>query len=163
KAGWALDQNRFDAAFRLFEQARRLDPNCLEARNGMDLVQRFRDGKLDPKKFREELRRRFRLGAGDKGGRVDAGRHRPPDPAERRLRAEADRKVEDPLAPPEARDTPLADVKARRAVADQQATALVNDTIRQANRLVQTDPDAAGELLKRTRDGIQNNPDLSPQ
>src|SRR5262249_37608633 len=36
-------------------------------------------------------------------------------------------------------------------------------TIRQANSLVQTDPDGAQELLKQTRDGVLSNPDLSPR
>jgi tetratricopeptide (TPR) repeat protein len=55
----------------------------------------------------------------------------------------------------------LGDVKARIAVAEQQQTRVVEDAIRAATRLVETDPNGARELLKRTLDGVRNNPDIS--
>src|SRR5262249_5276097 len=48
KAAWALDQNKFDPAWRLLKEAEALDPNCKEAKAGLEMVQKFRDGKLDP-------------------------------------------------------------------------------------------------------------------
>ena len=39
---------------------------------------------------------------------------------------------------------------------------MVNEAIRQANRLVRSSPDEAYELLKRTLDGLRGNADLQP-
>ena len=77
--------------------------------------------------------------------RVDAG-HKGVRIARQKILAQMDKK-DDPLAPPERPGDALQDVKARQAVADQQAAGMINDTIRQANRLVQTDPDAARVAL----------------
>jgi tetratricopeptide (TPR) repeat protein len=63
--------------------------------------------------------------------------------------------------PPPAQADVLGDVKARQAVAEQQQTRIVDEAIRSANRLVESDPNGARELLKRTIDGVRNNPDIS--
>jgi hypothetical protein len=50
---------------------------------------------------------------------------------------------------------------ARQAVADRQARGQVGTAIRRAYLLVPTKPDEAVDLLKRTRDDVRNNPDVS--
>ena len=55
KAGWAVQEKKFDAAFKLFGQAREVDPGSQEAKNGMDLVQKMREGKLTPEQLQEQV------------------------------------------------------------------------------------------------------------
>src|SRR5262249_41884853 len=51
--------------------------------------------------------------------------------------------------------------RARIQVAEQQQTQAVDEAVREANRLVQTDPNAARDIVKRARDSVLNNPDLT--
>src|SRR5207302_4921713 len=48
-----------------------------------------------------------------------------------------------------------------QAVEDQRNADLVEDAAREAGRLLRTNPDAARDLLKRTRESVVDNPDLS--
>src|SRR5262249_46956920 len=75
--------------------------------------------------------------------------------------ADGDDKKDDPPAPKE--KDPLDDVKARRAIAGQQATGEVNDAIRRANRLVGENPDLAYQDLKQLREDVKGNTDLDPK
>jgi tetratricopeptide (TPR) repeat protein len=157
KADWALQKDRLDAALRLFQQALELDPNAVEAKNGIRVTEGLRDGKLNRRDLREMLKPK----AGDRVARLQGDGRVVHLNAEQL--AQADARRQEPLAPPVAPPDPLAEVRARQAVADQQATQVVNDAIRQARRLVETDPDGAHDLLKRTLDGVRNNPDISPR
>ncbi len=164
-AEWALDQNKFDAAWKLFKQAEDLDPTCKEARVGQDLVQKLRDGKIT----RDALKKKL---AGEPGakdlirfenGQVVHVARANQEPAEKEAPAKNNPPVNNPPAnlPPPLGGDQLANVKALQAVADQQASQLVEDTIRQASRMVQSVPDDAHDLLKRTLDSIRNNPDIT--
>src|SRR5262249_27120909 len=55
----------------------------------------------------------------------------------------------------------LEDQKRRQAVEDQRSTQQVEENIRQANRMLRSDPDGAMDLLRRTLDNARGNPDLS--
>jgi tetratricopeptide (TPR) repeat protein len=174
KAEMALDQGLYAAATKLYKQAMDVDPNSVEARSGARVAHDMQElmekvveeqakapanKRLKAQEVREEVRKRYRdtikfaknddqvlrLGAGTAVVRMEQD---PPAPAA------------PPLAPPVAPDQ-LADVKARREVAEQQQQRVAEDAIRQATRLVETDPNGARELLKRTLDGLRNNPDIS--
>src|SRR5262249_29277946 len=65
------------------------------------------------------------------------------------------------LAPDVDKRDIIKEVENRRAVAEQQASQIVDEAIRRAGRLVQTNPDDARDLIRRTQDGVRNNPDIS--
>ncbi len=166
KAQWALREDKFDAASRLFNQALEIDPQDGEAKNGSKMVQKLRDGKLTLEQIRKEVQPTkgetiVRIGAQGKKIRVPVAQ----------VPVEKDA-PEKPVLPAPAPNGPVAGInegdilketEARRAVADQQATQTVDEIIRNANRLVTRDPDGAYEMLKRILDTTQTNPDLSPK
>ena len=163
KAEWALREDKFDAASRLFNQALEIDPQDGEAKNGSKLVQKLRDGKLTLEQIRKEVQPTkgetiVRIGAQGKKTRVPVAQ----------VPVEKDA-AEKPVLPAPAvvgginEGDILKETEARRAVADQQATQTVDEIIRNANRLVTRDPDGAYEMLKRILDTTQTNPDLSPK
>jgi tetratricopeptide (TPR) repeat protein len=158
KADWALEKDKLDVASRLFQQALDLDPNAVEAKNGLNIVEQLRDGKIT----KEKLQERIKLNRGDQMVRIGGDGQQVRLDAEQLAQAEKkDAPPPPPLAPAEG--NPLAEVQARRAVAEMQATQVINDAIRQARRLVETDPDAAHDFLKRTLDNVRTNPDISPR
>src|SRR5262249_25184308 len=68
-----------------------------------------------------------------------------------------------PDAPPGDPDRKaLDDFRARKQIAAQQATVMVREAIRQAERLVRLNPDEAYTLLKQTLEGVRDNIDLEP-
>lgn len=165
KAQWALREDKFDAASRLFNQALEIDPQDGEAKNGSNMVQKLRDGKLTLQQIRKEVQPAkdetiVRIGAQGKKIRVPVAQ----------VPVEKDG-AEKPVLPAPAQAPAaginegdiLKETEARRAVADQQATQTVDEMIRNANRLVTRDPDGAYEMLKRILDSTQTNPDLSPK
>ncbi len=180
KAEWAMDLDKFDSAFKLFKQVQELDPGCKEAQLGMDLVQKLRDGKitraqvkdniLKPKGGGKEMVAQIKNGQVVRVARADnvpagvgaaAPGNKPglPDnPA-----AQGDIRKDLKAGQNPEGDALLKDAKARQAVADQEARHNVDEAIRKANRMVQTVPDDAHDLLKRTLDGVRNNPDLNVQ
>ena len=165
KAEWAIDENKLDAAWKLFKQAELLDPHSKEAKVGMGLVQDLRDGKVK----RADLQRKFDRDGKDLIARVD-NNGKVVRQAREELLAKADKNAPKDLDPvpaaPNFDNAPaqadiLRDVKARQAVADQLAAQLTDEAIRRANRMVQTAPDDAHDFLKRTLDSVRNNPDIS--
>jgi tetratricopeptide (TPR) repeat protein len=151
KAEMALDQNKLEHALNLYKQVRHFDPHSAEAKGGVALVERMRDELAKDRKLNiQALRKQIaRETESDQLVRVDK---------EGRRMHQAPRQ---PLAPTVPQNNPINEVKARQAVADQQATALVNDAVRQANRALRADPDGALDFLKRTLDGVRNNTDVS--
>jgi hypothetical protein len=160
QANWALEFDNLGAAHELFARAHKIDPNDAEADAGMKIVEKLRAGLLTKKQLREALAKRGEKTV--KGEKVEFARD---------LLAQADAKEEkQPAAapgaggaeaPPAGRDDFLRQEKARLAVEEQRIIGVVGDAERQARRLLPTDPDAAHDLLKRTLDGIRNNPDLT--
>jgi hypothetical protein len=153
KADWALEQKKFDVAVRLFQQAQKADPTSQRARAGQKLAENLRDGKVTSAQLAEQVKAK----AGDIT-RIENGRVI--KLSEEQLFADPEKK-DNPLAPDQGGRDPQAEVRARQEVADQQARGIVDDAIRQAQRLVQTDPDAAHDFLKRTLDGVRSNPDIT--
>ena len=58
KAYWALEEDQIDPAFKLFQQAQRLDPHCVEAAAGIDIVAQIRDGKLTKEQLFQQVKER---------------------------------------------------------------------------------------------------------
>ena len=159
KAYWALDEDRLEPACKLFKQAKELDPHSQEAKTGLELVQQIRDGKLTKEQLFDEIKRQ-KKGHGKDGAFRDADRD-----SLRGLLARADlakREIVKAAAADDgaARDI-LKDQEARQAVANQQATQLVDEAIRRANIKVQVKPAEAVQDLKQTLEDIRNNPDVS--
>jgi hypothetical protein len=151
KGEMALEQDKLDAAGKLFDKALQFAPHSARAKGGVSLVEKMKSGK----KKRSDMLAELRLNAASRevvrllpGKRVI------------NVLADGDEKPDAAAAPPE-RD-PLEDVKARRAIAEQQANAVVEEAVRQASRLVRSSPDEAYELLKRTLDGVRANDALTP-
>ncbi len=153
KAELCLEQNHLDAAQKLYEQAKQLAPHSPSAKGGILLVEKMRTGK----KTRQEMLDELRLNATKRELALINGTGK-----FRRIEVSAEAQEEQqPNAEDPPRD-PIDDVKMRRQIAIEQANLSVNEAIRQANRLVRTDPDAAYELLKRNLDGVRSNTDLEP-
>jgi tetratricopeptide (TPR) repeat protein len=159
QAEWALEKKKFDAAQRLYERALQADPTSTRAIAGLQLVRDLRSGK----KTLDEVKKLLEVKKGDivRYKKVDEkwGGNFIKQPVEQ-IFADPDKK-EQPIAPDQAEKNRLNDVKARQAVVDQEQTGIVNEAIRQANRMVVTRPDDAHEFLKRTLDGVRTNPDIS--
>jgi tetratricopeptide (TPR) repeat protein len=177
KAELALDQGMYSAALQLYRQATQIDPSSVDARTGVSIAERLQhlmervheeQAKLPAQKrlhgdqVPQEVRKRFReeMNFG-KGGeqivRVAANGTVRVEVAEQAPAAAPAA----PTLPAPAQPDILADVKARQAVAEQQQTVTAEQAIRTANRLVETDPNGARELLKRTIESVRNNPDVS--
>jgi tetratricopeptide (TPR) repeat protein len=166
QAEWAVEKKKYDVAQRLYKQALEADPTSVRAKAGLRIVEDLRSGKIkfdDLKnlvKFKKDAKYGFinpdtpklELGGGGKVVQVDA----------EKLFADPDKPDNQPLAPDKAnQDRILQDVKARQQIVAQEQTQIVNDAIRQANRLVRTRPEDAHDFLKRTLDDVQNNPELT--
>ncbi len=160
QAEWALEKKKFDAAERLFQQALKADPTSERAKAGLLLMEDLRTGK---RKI-EDLKNAFKYKKGDKIARIT-----PEAPKGTTVRLDAEQLFADPdkkdapppLAPDVADQNRINEIRARQAIVDQQQKEIVDDAVRQANRMVRTQPDDAHDFLKRTLDGVRTNPDLS--
>ena len=157
KAEWALREDKFDAASRLFNQALDIDPQDPDAKNGAKLVEKLRDNKITIQQLKKDVQPKqgetvVRLGAQGKKSLVPVAQI-PTEPE----------KAKQLPKPDIAQDDLLKEIESRRAVADQAATQNVDELIRRANRMVTTSPDEAVEVLKRILESTQTNPDISPK
>jgi hypothetical protein len=158
QAEWALEEKKFDAAAKLFEAAHKLDPHDPEARAGVDIVTKLRDGKLTWAQIEERLKPK----ADDTVLHIEKGKKA----RRERLLAlaqarDADQKPEAPIAPAEPPADILKEAQQRQAVEDQRMSQVVDQAVRDASRTLLTSPDDAHEQLKRALDGVRNDPDLS--
>jgi hypothetical protein len=154
QAEMAIQGKKLEHAQQLFDQALQLDPVDSEALAGRDVVEKLKDGKLTQKDIDAQLRKAeqnvVRIDKDDKAGakaksnRID-------------LVALAQKQEQ----PPQPGQDLLQDQKRRQAVEDQRSSQQVEETIRQAGRMLRTDPEGAQELLRRTLENIRTNPDLS--
>jgi len=156
---------KLDAAAKLYERVKQLDPNNTEAAGGLALVERFRQGKVTHEQLRDQiLKDTTRVGIGkedkEQSAKVQARKERLV-----RLLQDAETKAaqdkEKDLAPPTDPNTLLKQEKLRVAVEEQKVTELVDDALRQSRQLLQKDPEAARDLLRRTLDSVRDNPDLT--
>ena len=84
---WALGENRYDVALRLFDQARQVDPHNPEAQALVEVVQQLKDGKLTKEELREHLKTRWETKSVQVGRfwlrRMTTDRRRPLQPPRR--------------------------------------------------------------------------------
>jgi tetratricopeptide (TPR) repeat protein len=158
QAEWALEEKKFDAAVKLFEAAHKLDPHDPEARAGIDIVTKLRDGKLTWAQIEERLKPK----ADDTVLHIEKGKKA----RRERLLAlaqarDAEQRPEAPIAPAEPPADILKEAQQRQAVEDQRMSQVVDQAVREASRTLLTNPDDAHEQLKRALDGVRNDPDLS--
>jgi hypothetical protein len=181
QADEALNLNNLDAAQKLFKQAELFDPEDPEAKTGAKLVDVLKHKKLTKDDLIQQMtpkaddqvtviKHAKESSKGKTSGSIDVLSFERPEKASNQvhrgtrqdllamaeLRQPA--KGADAGAPPV---DPLEDVKRRQLAEDQRVRALIDESIRRANSALTSDPDAAHESLKRTLDGIRNNPDLS--
>ena len=159
KAYWALEEEQVDASFKLFQQALRFDPHCVEAAAGLDIVAQIRDGKITKDQLFQQLKEQEKK-AGVKAPPTRQGKLERDDNGV--LVAMANPLRED-LRRVDAPNDPLAQQIARQEVANQQATQLVEQAVRQANNKVLIRPGEAITDLKQVLDDVRNNPDVSEQ
>src|SRR5262249_55798760 len=145
-----IQEKNLDHAQRLFDQALHLDPADPEARAGRDVTEKLKQGKLTHEDIEAQLRK-----AEENVVRIEKGGRRS------RVNLLVLNQKEKAPPPPPAQEDLLRDQRRRQAVEDQRATQQVQESIRQADRLLRTDPDSAMEILRRNLDNVRNNPDLS--
>ncbi|MFQ3592818.1 MAG: vWA domain-containing protein, partial [Gemmataceae bacterium] len=152
KGDTALENDNLDAARKLYLKAMEFAPHSQQAQAGLKLIDKMRSGK----KTRAQVLAELRLN----GVKRTLIRY---ENGERKVvvLADGDEKPEEPKEDPA--DRALADVKARKEIARQQAEQMVAETIRQANRIVTVDPDQANLMLKQALDGLKGNTDLEPK
>jgi hypothetical protein len=179
QAYWGLEKNHLDAAAKLFEAARKLDPRDPEPAAGLRIVAKLKDGQITREQIRKQLsdpsQIGVRIGQGGmtRGQMAQLAEEQPPPPAG--IPGGPPQPV--PGGPPPAgipANPPVPGItgappqgdsmeleRRRRQVQEQQVTQVVNDTIARARQLINGDPDAAYELLKRQLSAVRENTDLS--
>jgi tetratricopeptide (TPR) repeat protein len=167
----ALAQDKYDAAERLFGQAAALDPGDSEARAGLDVSRKLHDGKLTKDQLREQAApkpgemgvRITKIDKTKEGGGKDY-RQNVKVTREQLLKL-ADPDAAKPDLPPqqEPGGDLIKEAKQRQAVEDQRMTQIIDEAIRDAQRVLRVDPDAAHDNLKRALESIKTNPDVSEQ
>ena len=141
---WAIKADKLDHAEKLFQAAAKVDPESSVATACVKVVHRMRTGDLS----RERLQ--TALADGTKVERLQALAQDPPGGGVPRP------------ADPAAGDPAIDRARAAQAVVDQEFRVLIDETLRQGRRLRDVDPDAAYEDLKRQRDAILANEQVSP-
>jgi tetratricopeptide (TPR) repeat protein len=151
QAVMAITADKYDHAEKLFEAARKIDPDNGEADAGLKVVAKMRAGQLTRQQVRAEL-------AADRARLGGLARQDPAQPPAGGAKPAAPPAVGAPVAPAPGG---LVQAQAERAVLEQQFRVLVDETIRRARALYPTDPDTAYEDLKRQRDAVVSNAALS--
>ncbi|OWK44485.1 hypothetical protein [Fimbriiglobus ruber] len=158
-AVWAIGADRLDHAEKYFQAAAKIDPQSTEAKAGMRIVTRIRAGELGADKVKIGLTKGQKLERLQDDEKKDApapGAKQPP-PAPQAPAAGA----APPGAPVPAERDLIAQAKAAQSVLEGEYRLLVDDTLRRTRRLLATDPDSAYEDLKRQRDSVRQNDQLS--
>ena len=137
----AIKADRFDHAEQLFKASAKIDPNHGDATEGLKIVADLRSGVLTKDKLEK------RVNAAKTAGQVFLKQEPVPVPA--------------PAVPAAGLPSDLDKRVAARNVAEQEAKAIVEETLKRARLLRTTDPDTSYDDLKRQRDTIVQNGDLS--
>jgi tetratricopeptide (TPR) repeat protein len=159
KGEMAMEQKKYDIASRLFQQALKADPTSERAKTGLKLVEDLRNGK----KTLDDVKKLIEFHKGDTVTRISGGRVVQLPAEQLFAQVPPPKKDNQPLAPDAADPQRMKEIRARQEIADQQQRQIVQDAIRQAHRVVVTDPDGAHESLKRTLDDVLSNPDITNQ
>ncbi len=156
----AIEQNEFEAATRLFDQARRLAPHDPEAAAGLKVAHQLRQGKLTRETLRQQLEKRHTV-AGLKKVNGKLQWQNGTLLALAQLDEEAKKaKIKDGPAALDREDL----LRARRDAAiveEQKMTQTVEEALRQARRDLAKEPDAALETLRTTLARLRDHPDVS--
>jgi tetratricopeptide (TPR) repeat protein len=165
----ALARDKLDAAGRLFNQVQHLDPNDPEAKGGLKLVMKLREGKVTKDQLRQQFARREGMGLKIEKSTDPSGKEGVKVLRDRidKLLAQAEKTPPKeqpgdavPPPPPAAGDL-LQQQRQRQAVEEQRTAQSVDDALREARRLLPTDPEGARDLLKRVLGTVRDNPDIS--
>jgi tetratricopeptide (TPR) repeat protein len=162
-AGAALQQNELQEAKRLYERARALGPQDVEATAGLKIVASLKSGRLTRRDILEQLNKADRqvVRVKQRGGIARLTKQ------ELVALAQADKDNLPGVGPgPGAgRDNTPEDLlqahRDRMLVEEQKLTKAVEANLRQARRELTTDPDATYELLRSTLLRVRDHPDLS--
>jgi len=151
QAVWAITQSQWDDAGKLYEAAKKIDPNDHEAAAGLAMIAKLKSGKLTKADIEQKISAKangLKVAAGEVARVViqDIGKQDPPP-------AGGIAAPKPPAGTPQADDI-LREAAARRQVEEQRYKVLVDATIRRARQLLRTDPDTAYQDLKRQRDEI---------
>jgi tetratricopeptide (TPR) repeat protein len=164
QAVWAINADKLDHAEKMFQAAAKIDPTSAEVKAGMRVLSRLRGGELDAAKVKARLGGVSKIGrALDELAQAPAAQPAPgAQPVPPPKPAPPPGTVGPTVTPvtPAERDL-VQQARAAQQVLEQEYRVLVNDTIRRARRLLLTDPDTAYEDLKRQRDSVLANDQLS--
>ncbi|HMF14831.1 MAG TPA: VWA domain-containing protein, partial [Gemmataceae bacterium] len=156
----AIEDKKLDQAERLFNEGLQLNPSDPEAKAGIQVIEKLRDGRLKREDLEAQLRQAeanaVRIDKEDKAGAKPKARRLDP-----RLDLVTLNQQGQAQPPAEQQQNLLQEQKRLQAVEDQRATAQAEDSIRQAGRLLRSDPDGAMEILRRNLENARNNPGLS--
>lgn len=147
QATWAVTLDRWEDAAKLYEAAKKIDPNDREAASGLALLQKLKNGKVT----RDDLRQKI-------AAKSDAFKVTADAVAREVIQNVAQEPTAQPPAPQPAPGINPQDVlreaAERRRIEEQRTRVLVDTTISRARQLLRTDPDSAYSDLKRQRDEI---------
>ncbi|HEV3440117.1 MAG TPA: VWA domain-containing protein, partial [Gemmata sp.] len=162
QAVWAVRMDRWEDATKLYNAAQKIDPNDREATAGLLMIEKLKTGKLTKADIEQKI------SADASGIRVAPNaiaqkviqniKQDPPPAGGPGGAAGAAGGV------PPAGDDIIKQAEAKRQIEEQRYKVLTDETIRQARRLLRSDPDSAYQELKRQReeilsyDGIGNGP-----
>ena len=147
----AISVDRFDHAEKLFSAASKIDPQFSDAVTGTKVVAQLRSGEITKEMLKN------RVNQNENKGRAIHANQQPATPAPGATPAAP--VAVPPVAPPALGG--VARAQASRAAADQEARAIVEETLKQVRVLKSSDPDRALEDLKRQRETVLLNSDLS--
>ena len=147
---WAISADRLDHAEKLFQAALKIDPQGADALSGLRVVGGLRSGKLKADTVKIGLTKGIPLNRlqepGTEPKREPGAQPAPPAP---------------PGGPTPVERNLIDQAKSAQAVLEQEYRIVVDETLRRARRLLQADPDSAYEDLKRQRETVLGNEQLS--
>lgn len=162
QAHWAISQDNIDAAENLFKAVQRIDPNDVEAATGLDVIAKIRTGQVTRQQLTAMANRPAngkRIVTAKRGGDDKL-----PEPKQ------VEPKVDEPKQPaggvlPNPKNDGgnlLEQERRRQLIAEQEFKVGVEQAIRESRKILPSDPETALELLRRQRQSVLDNPDLSP-
>jgi len=153
---WAISADRLDHAEKLFDAALRIDPQGTDALSGLKVVGGLRTGKLKGDTVK------IGLATGKSLARLQDPEPKQEPKKEPGAKPQTPGAVPAPPGAPTPIERSLIDqAKNAQSVLEQQYRIAVDETLRNARRLLTTDPDSANEDLKRQRETVLNTDQLS--
>jgi tetratricopeptide (TPR) repeat protein len=158
QAHWALSEDHFDVAEKLFALAAQVDPHDTEAAQGLQVVKRLKEGRLTRKQLLDEVSA-AKLRASSPEGNLAPKADRL-DLQKLLVSATQEPRTADTAQPMPQNNPPssdlLAEERQRQILAEQQLSDAVDRAIKNARQLLNTDPDSAYNVLKRQLESVTN-------